>query len=377
MVHSIKKIVILGSTGSIGRQTLEVIRSLPDRFKVLGLAGGSNINLLKEQASEFRPEYIYCQNCHDTNACTARFIPMEEMASLPEADVIVVAAPGSTGLQPVLAAARTGKVIALANKESLVSAGEIVTATARENKAKILPVDSEHSAIWQCLSGEVTPPARIILTASGGPFRSLTKDEIDKVTPEQALRHPSWKMGVKVTIDSASLMNKGLEIIEARWLFDMPVRNIQVVIHPQSIIHSMVEFADGSLKAQLSRPDMRFPIQYALTYPERMTNHTLPRLNWAEVGKLDFEMPDMTRFPCLGLAISAGEEGKTYPAALCAADEVAVEMFLKGQISFGQIPELIAKVLDAHQSVASPSLDDILAADAWARRKVTELAGKL
>ncbi|MCF7634784.1 MAG: 1-deoxy-D-xylulose 5-phosphate reductoisomerase [Dehalococcoides mccartyi] len=377
MVHSIKNIVILGSTGSIGRQTLEVIHSLPDRFKVLGLAGGTNTNLLKEQTEQFRPKYFYCQNCHDTNACTARFIPMEEMAALPEADIVVVATPGSAGLQPVLAAARAGKVIALANKESLVSAGEIVTATAQENRAKILPVDSEHSAIWQCLSGEVTPPARIILTASGGPFRSLTKDEIAKVTPEQALKHPSWKMGTKVTIDSASLMNKGLEIIEARWLFDMPVRNIQVVIHPQSIIHSMVEFADGSLKAQLSRPDMRFPIQCALTYPERLTNLTLPRLNWAEIGKLDFEMPDMDRFPCLKLAISAGEEGKTFPAALCAADEVAVEMFLKGEIGFGQIPELIAKVLDAHQAVASPSLDDILAADAWARHKVTELAGKL
>jgi len=375
MVHSIKKVVILGSTGSIGRQTLEVIRSLPDHFKVLGLAGGANVNLLKEQAGEFRPEYIYCRDCHKESACNSRFIPMEEMAALPEADVIVVATPGGAGLQPVLAAAKAGKVIALANKESLVSAGEIVTGIVRENKAKLLPVDSEHSAIWQCLSGEVTPPSRIILTASGGPFRSLTKNEIDKVTPEQALKHPSWKMGLKVTIDSASLMNKGLEIIEARWLFDMHIQNIQVVIHPQSIIHSMVEFADGSLKAQLSRPDMRFPIQYALTYPERVVNHTLPRLNWAEVGKLDFEIPDMTRFPCLGLAISAGEEGKTFPAALCAADEVAVDLFLKGKISFGQIPELIAKVLDAHQPVSKPDIDDILAADAWARQKVTELAG--
>ncbi|PKH46952.1 1-deoxy-D-xylulose-5-phosphate reductoisomerase [Dehalococcoides mccartyi] len=229
MVHSIKKVVILGSTGSIGRQTLEVVRSLPDHFKVLGLAGGANVNLLKEQAGEFRPEYIYCRDCHKESACNSRFIPMEEMAALPEADVIVVATPGGAGLQPVLAAAKAGKVIALANKESLVSAGEIVTGIVRENKAKLLPVDSEHSAIWQCLSGEVTPPSRIILTASGGPFRSLTKNEIDKVTPEQALKHPSWKM-LKVTIDSASLMNKGLEIIEARWLFDMHIQNIQVVI---------------------------------------------------------------------------------------------------------------------------------------------------
>jgi 1-deoxy-D-xylulose-5-phosphate reductoisomerase len=266
MGTSIKNLVVLGSTGSIGRQTLDVIRALPQHFRVIALAAGSNVALLQEQAREFKPDYIWYDtpqpvppNIHGT------LLPLEEMAVLSSADCIVIATSGKAGLKATLAAARAGKNIALSNKESLVMAGEIIMAEAKNNGASILPVDSEHSAVWQCLRGE-TAPARIILTASGGPFKGFSREQLAGVTPEQALNHPSWKMGKKVTIDSATLMNKGLEIIEARWLFDVPVEKIDVVIHPQSIIHSMVEFADGSIKAQLSYPDMRLPIQYALTF---------------------------------------------------------------------------------------------------------------
>jgi 1-deoxy-D-xylulose-5-phosphate reductoisomerase len=296
------------------------------------------------------------------------------MAAHPQVDTVVIATSGSSGLNPTLAAVRAGKNIALANKESLVTAGQIIMSEAKANGARIMPIDSEHSAIWQCLEGETKPAAQIILTASGGPFRGCSPAQLEEVTAEQALKHPSWQMGEKVTIDSATLMNKGLEVIEAHWLFGIPFDNIRVLIHPQSIIHSIVEFIDGSAKAQLGCPDMRLPIQYALTYPERMSNPELPRLNWDTISSLDFEEPDMDTFPCLRLAIEAGEKGGTFPAVLCAADEVAVELFLSHRIKFSGIASLIEQVLEQHQPIARPTIDDIGTADAWARDKAIRLA---
>ena len=374
MGDSVKKIAILGSTGSIGQQTLDVIRALPGRFRVIGLTAGQNIELLTRQIEEFQPHFI---NYRDKNACPGgtdwQFLSAEDIACLPDVDTVVIASSGESGLNPTLAAVKAGKDIALANKESLVAAGEIITREARTSGARILPVDSEHSAIWQCLQGETQPPARIILTASGGPFRNYSVAELNEVTAEQALNHPSWRMGRKVTIDSATLMNKGLEIIEARWLFDMPVSDIQVVIHPQSIVHSMVEFADGAVKAQLSYPDMRLPIQYALTHPERLSNPGLPRLDWNNIRELTFEPPDLDTFTCLRLAVEAAVKGGTYPAVLCAADEVAVELFLAGRIKFTDIARLVEETLSGHEPVTRPDIEAITAADSWARNKVHQI----
>ncbi len=381
MVDAVKRVAVLGSTGSIGRQTLEVIRAMPQRFRVVGLAAGKNLDLLAEQVEEFKPEFIgYPPEATDTELLKRTvdiknsFLPLDEMAASPKVDIVVMATSGKAGLRPTLAALRAGKDIALANKESLVSAGEILIVEAKKGGARILPVDSEHSAIWQCLGGESQEAARIILTASGGPFRQFSFEQLAEVTVAQALRHPSWRMGKKVTIDSATLMNKGLEIIEAHWLFSMPYDRIDVLVHPQSIIHSMVEFIDGSIKAQLSYPDMRLPIQYALSYPERLANPQLPRLDWALVKNLDFELPDYDRFPCLQLAIEAGKQGGTYPAVLCAADEVAVELFLAGRIRFTDIAGLIERTLEQHQLVAKPSLEEIEAADTWARGTLLKTA---
>jgi 1-deoxy-D-xylulose-5-phosphate reductoisomerase len=292
------------------------------------------------------------------------------MAALPEADIIVIALPGMAGLRPVMAATKAGKIIALANKESLVSAGEIILAEALKSGAQIRPVDSEHSAIWQCLAGEISPPEKLILTASGGPFRSYNRTELAEVTASEALRHPSWLMGHKVTVDSATLMNKGLEVIEAHYLFQMPYQQIEVVIHPQSLIHSMVAFADGTIKAQLGPPDMRLPIQYALSYPARWDNQATSRLDFKRVNCLDFEPPDEARFPCLRLAIEAGKKGGTYAAVLCAADEAVVELFLESQIRFNDIPILIEEVLSKHQPNSQPEIDDIYRAADWAREEV-------
>ncbi|MCX7911495.1 MAG: 1-deoxy-D-xylulose-5-phosphate reductoisomerase, partial [Dehalococcoidales bacterium] len=288
---------------------------------------------------------------------------------------VVIATSRTVAIRATVAAARSGKTIALANKESLVAAGEIVMREARRSGARILPVDSEHSAIFQCLKGERKPPHRIILTASGGPFLKLGKTEIQNATAAQALRHPSWRMGKKVTVDAASLMNKGLEVIEAHWLFNMPFDRITVLVHPQSIVHSMVEFADGSVKAQMGYPDMRLPIQYALTYPERLKNENLPRLDWVSLKSLTFDLPDTERFPCLELAVRAGKAGGTMPSVLAAADDVAVELFLAQRIRFGDIPDVLGRVLAAHRNIFRPSLEDILEAMRWAREKTFELAG--
>jgi len=374
MSDTVKRLAVLGSTGSIGQQTLDIVRAFSERFEIIGLAAGGNLDLLLQQVKEFKPNFVYHlggQNQSLSEDC--RYISMEEMTALPEVDIVVIATSGSSGLSPTLAAIRAGKDIALSNKESLVTAGEIIMKEAEDNVARILPVDSEHSAIWQCLEGEATPASRIILTASGGPFLNYSTAKLADVTAEQALQHPSWQMGKKVTIDSATLMNKGLEVIEAYWLFSMPFENISVLVHPHSIIHSIVEFSDGSAKAQLSCPDMHLPIQYALTYPERLPNPSLPKIDWSLISHLDFREPDLITFPCLNLAIEAGKKGGTYPAVLCAADEVAVELFLSRRIKFLDIPALIQQVLDKHQPIAHPAIEEITAADTWAKEKAREL----
>lgn len=369
LVPRMKKIVVLGSTGSIGRQTLDVVRAFPERLQVIGLACGDNLSLLQQQAAEFGPAFLWCGSASGAGeAGAAQWVGPEEMASHPDADVVVVATSGRAGLMATLAAVRAGRTVALANKEVLVAAGEIVMAETRSHGGTILPIDSEHSAIWQSLAGEERGDiARLVLTASGGPFRLKSAAELAAVTAEDALRHPTWEMGAKVTIDSATLMNKGMEVIEAHWLFGVPYSRIEVVVHPQSVIHSIVDFVDGSSKAQLSMPDMRLPIQYALTYPERWDGPFRRDIDYAELRSLEFERVDTERFPCLKLAMEAGEKGGTYPAVLSAADEVAVGLFLGGRIGFPGIADLVSRVLDAHSCVADPTIDDIVAADTWAR----------
>ncbi len=375
MGNAVKRLAILGSTGSIGQQTVDVVRTFPHRFHIVGLTAGENIDLLARQINEFKPRFVYYKNCRQDQKqdrladAKYKLLSLEEIAGHPDVDVVVVATSGKLGLSATLAAIKAGKTVALANKEALVMAGEIITGLANLHGAQILPIDSEHSAIWQCLNNEKQPAAQLILTGSGGPFRNYSLAQLKKVTVEEALNHPSWRMGRKITIDSATLMNKGLEVIEAHWLFNMPYENINVVIHPESIIHSMVEFRDSSVKAQLSCPDMRLPIQYALAYPDRLSNPKLPRLDWSSISNLSFEQPDLYKFPCLRLAIEAGEKGGTYPAVLCAADEMAVGLFLAQRIKFVDIAKLIEQALEQHQPITSPSLEEILVADDWARQK--------
>ena len=373
------RIAILGSTGSIGRQTLDVIREHPQRFTVVGLAGGTNTTLLEDQCREFKPTAVCCSDkqqhmtLKSAAGPKARWASMEEMASRPDVDVVVAATAGAAGLGPTLAALRTGKAVALANKEVLVMAGNIVTREAERGRGQLRPVDSEHSAIWQCLWGEdIASVERVILTASGGAFRDRPVRDLDDVTPREALRHPTWDMGRKVTIDSATLMNKGFEAIEARWLFDIPMDRVQIVMHRESIVHSMVEFSDGSVKAQLGEPDMRLPIQLALTYPERLESQAVPRLSLSRTKTLHFDDPDLGRYPCLRLALEAGGKGGTWPAVLSAADEIAVEQFALGAISFTDIAKVVDSALSAHSGTADPDLEAVLEADAWARRHALE-----
>jgi 1-deoxy-D-xylulose-5-phosphate reductoisomerase len=372
-VGVVKKIAILGSTGSIGQQTLDVVRALPDELKVVALTGNKNLKLLEKQIKEFRPK-MFCSSAKPDVSYGGQFLPLHEIASHPEVDFVILATVGKAGLSTALAALRAGKTLALASKEVLVMAGEIILREASIHHAQILPIDSEHSAIWQCLQGEETKPRRLLLTASGGPFYRYSDAQLAEVTPEQALRHPVWKMGKKVTIDSATLMNKGLEVIEAHWLFSFPFGSIEIVIHPQSIVHSMVEFMDGSLKAQLSWPDMRLPIQYALSYPQRWPNPELPSVDWNKINSLNFEPVDYDRFPCLKLAVEAGKSGGTCPAALCAADEVAVDLFLSHRIRFTDIAKIVQRTLEQHRNISRPSLEDVLAADDWAREYATGLS---
>jgi 1-deoxy-D-xylulose-5-phosphate reductoisomerase len=374
MDHSVTGVAILGSTGSIGRQALDVIRSLPGRFRVVALAGGNNRTLLEDQAREFHPSYVWCQDeAHhmDLKAAagrTARWATMEEMASDNAVDIVVVGTSGNAGLMPTLAALKAGKAVALANKEVLVMAGHIVTRAAEDGRGELRPVDSEHSAIWQCLWGEdIATVEKVILTASGGAFRDLSPAELARVTVQQALRHPTWDMGRKITIDSATLMNKGFEAIEARWLFNVPMERISIVMHRESIVHSMVEFTDGSVKAQLGEPDMRLPILCALTYPDRTASAEVPKLNLARTRSLTFADPDLGQYPCLRLALDAGARGGTWPVALAAADEVAVEGFMQGAVAFTDIARIVDATLSAHAGRADPSLAEVLEADDWAR----------
>jgi 1-deoxy-D-xylulose-5-phosphate reductoisomerase len=391
----VKQLVILGSTGSIGQQTLDVVAALPTRLAVLGLAAGRQVDLLLAQVQRFRPRYVAADDAaalaahgDELRALGVRILSAAELATVPEADVVVAAMVGTAGLEPVLAALAAGKDVALANKEAIVAAGPLLADLARARGARILPVDSEPSAIWQCLLGEggedggtasapsapclatltgLAPASRaierLILTASGGAFRDWPLADLARVRPEDALRHPTWQMGPKITVDAATMMNKGLEIIEAHWLFGVPYERIDVLLHRESIVHSLVAFVDGSVKAQCSLPDMRLPIQYALTYPERVARPAATHLDLAAIGCLTFCRVPLERYPCLRLAREAGERGGTYPAALSAANEEAVARFLAGEVAFTDIAPLVAAALDAHVPTWQPELADILAAD--------------
>ena len=381
-----KAISILGSTGSIGCNTLKVIEHLGN-YRVVALAAGRNIPKLAEQIARFRPEIVSCENdaCVDDLRASLRSLDVSEpkivfgeeglvaVATHQDAEIVVSAAVGSVGFIPTLRAIEAGKRIALANKETLVMAGELMTRAAVESGAEIIPVDSEHNAIHQCLRGERRSEVkRLILTASGGPFRTWAADEIERATPCEALAHPNWSMGDKITVDSATLMNKGLEVIEARWLFGFDVDQISVVVHPQSAVHSMIEMIDGSIIAQLGVTDMRHPIQYALTYPDRQTSDLSP-LDLAKIGALTFEEPDIERFPCLRLAFDALKAGGTMPAALNAANEVSVNAFLQKRIAFGDISRINRAVIDSHKAVLADTIDAVLNADGSARQAAEKL----
>ncbi len=371
-----KRIVVLGSTGSIGTQTLDVVRALPEHFEVVGLAAGGNTELLSRQIAEFAPRTYNCASGPGDFPAppSSEWADLESMVTAPDVDLVMMATTGSVGLGPTLAALRAGKEVALSNKEVIIMAGELVMATAAAHDGPILPVDSEPSAIWQCIRGEALPVKRLIITASGGPFRTRPLEELDAVTPEQALKHPTWVMGKKITIDSSTLMNKGFEVIESRWLFDVPFEQIEVVVHAQSVVHSMVEFADRSVKAQMGPPDMRLPIQYAMAYPERLPSDALPVYDPLAYPSLTFEPLDQARYPCFVTALEAGKQGGTYPAVLSAADEEAVRLFLDGRIPFTGIHRVVAETLSAHEGAGDATLESILDADEWARRTAREVA---
>lgn len=385
-----KRLAIIGSTGSIGQNTLRVVEHFSDRFKVFALAANSTAGLLAEQTAAFRPHVVAINNgahieefrnrCRELGVSIPEVVTGEaglrQIASASEVDIVVSAAVGAAGIHPTYSAVASGKTVALANKEAMVIAGELLRKTASGTGSRIIPVDSEHSAIDQCLrSGQRSEVRRLILTASGGPFRETPAEKFPSITPEEALKHPTWQMGRRITIDSATLMNKGLEVIEARWLFDVAPEKIDIMVHPQSVMHSMVEFVDGSIVGQLGTADMRTPIQYALTYPDRLSS-PLPPLDWTSVAKLDFTMPDRKKFPCIDLAYRAIAMGGTAPAVLNAADEVAVQAFLDRKIPFPSIPKVIAASLDAHKLTPADNLTAIIEADAWARKYTLSLWGR-
>ncbi len=381
-----KQISILGSTGSIGCNTLRVVDSLRDQFSVAALGAGTNVELLAEQIQQFHPRLVAVAdeahaeklrqilsgtNLSETPRITTGVEGLCEVALYEGVEIVIGAVVGALGLLPVYRALEAGRRVALANKETLVIAGELMTRAAEKSGAELLPVDSEHNALHQCLRGEhAAEVKRLILTASGGPFRTASREVIEKATPAQALQHPTWRMGDKITIDSATMMNKGLEVIEARWLFNRSADEIDIIVHPQSVVHSMVEFVDGSVIAQLGVTDMRHAIQYALTYPARQAAE-LPPLNLATSGNLEFHDPDPVRFPCIALAYDALRTGGTMPAVLNAANEIAVAAFLKEQIKFGQIPELIRAACEAHDAQPVNDLETVLQADEWARQWVS------
>ena len=374
-----QRIVILGATGSIGESALKVARDIPERMQIVGLAANSNAEKLAAAANETRAPAVCLVDETKIDALkrALEYKPrifsgdaaLREIACLTDADMVLVAIVGTGGLRPALAAIEAGKDLAVASKEILVMAGEIVMREARENGVHVLPVDSEHNAIFQCMEGKSSLDIRrIILTASGGPFRETPRKDFDSITPGQALKHPTWNMGPKITIDSATLFNKGLEMIEAHWLFDVEMERVEVVIHPQSIVHSMVEFTDGSTLAQLSYSDMCFPIQYAVTWPNRVPN-TLPPLDFSKLSKLEFFTPRYDDFPALNLARRAGETGGTLPAVMNAANEIAVAAFLDQQVRFPEIWYVVEEVMNRHSAIAHPNLDAILEADQWARNE--------
>lgn len=378
-----KYISLLGATGSIGTQTLDVIKHNPESFQLVAFSSGKNIELTKKIISEFQPYFVAVADKQDCDQLKQEFPAVQfsygqeglvEAAVYPKADILVNAVLGSVGLQPTLQAIEANKTIAIANKETLVTAGHLVMEAAKRNNVAVLPVDSEHSAIFQCLQGEQEKNIeRLIVTASGGSFRELARADLKHVTREDALNHPNWSMGAKITIDSATMMNKGLEVIEAHWLFSLPYDKIDVLLHKESIIHSMVEFHDSSVMAQLGSPDMRVPIQYALTYPDRILLQGANRLDLASIGKLHFQEMDFDRFRCLRYAYEAGRAGGTLPTVLNAANEIAVAKFLAGEISFLQIEELIEQAINNHQNIANPSLAVIQEVDLETRKKVSTL----
>jgi len=386
-----KNIAVLGSTGSIGRNTLEVVRNLNRNgfpVSVKYISANSNVELLIQQIEEFKPKAAVIFNETSFEDLKSRSLNhkceilsgqagINEIASRDDFELVVNALVGFSGLIPTIEAIKHGKDIALANKESLVVAGELIYSMLRESKSHLLPIDSEHSAILQCLQGEpIVEVSRLILTASGGPFRELSKEEMNSVTVAQALKHPNWVMGNKITIDSATLMNKGFEIIEAKWLFNIEAENIDVLIHPQSIIHSMVEFTDGSVKAQLGVPDMKVPIQYALTYPGRVKSD-FPRIDFKQLKNLTFDEPDLEKFECLKLAYDVIKSGGSYPIVLNGANEAAIDLFLKEKIRFTDIPALIKSAMDKHENHVSPSLENIVSIDSWSRKFVYDSAAEL
>jgi len=378
-----KGVSILGSTGSVGKNVLRTLDAFPDRFRVIGLAAGANVDCLAEQVARYRPRVVSVVSDEallalgrrvDLSGCRAAVgeAGMVAVATHPEARVVVASAVGAVGLVPTYRALEAGKDVALANKETLVMAGALMMAEARARGGRVLPIDSEHCALHQCLDGRQPEEVRrLVLTASGGPFRSRPRDTFDSVTREEALNHPTWSMGRKITIDSATLMNKGLEVIEAHWLFGVEQARIDVLIHPQSVVHSMVEFVDGTVMAQLGVTDMRMPIQYALSHPERWPS-PLPGLDFTRGMRLDFDVPDHARFPCLGLAYRALQAGGSLPAVLNAANEEAVAAFLEDRISFNAIPETIAEVMDAHPATTVRDLEAVIEADGWARARARE-----
>lgn len=378
-----KQIAILGSTGSIGKQALDVIASHPDEYEVYALTANNSVDLLIEQAIRFQPEAVVIANEQHypklKEALSSYPVKVyagadaiNQIVKADPIDIVLASMVGFAGLCPTIEAIKSGKVIALANKETMVVAGELVTSLALEYKAPILPVDSEHSAIFQCLSGENSPVEKILLTASGGPFRNFNRSRLETVTKIQALKHPNWDMGAKITIDSASMMNKGFEVIEAKWLFGVPYDKIQVLVHPQSVIHSMVQFADGAVKAQLGAPDMRVPIQYAFSYPYRLKSD-FPRVDFTRLGQLTFEEPDMESFRNLALAYKALEKGGNMPCILNAANEVCVAAFLQDRIGFLQMSDVIAQTMERVPFLRESSIDDYIATDAESRRVAASL----
>ena len=383
-----KKVAILGSTGSVGVNTLEVMRHFPGCFQVTGLGAGRNIDLLREQALEFRPKKVSVaepslaeQLQRDLKSEGIEVgcgeAGLNEISSDSETDLVVSAMVGAAGFIPTLRAISCGKDVALANKETLVVAGPIIAGEAANKKARLLPIDSEHSAIWQCLEGQRKEAVRkLILTASGGPFLRRDISSFESITIDEALDHPNWRMGKKITIDSATLMNKGLEMIEAHYLFDEPASKLDVIIHPQSVVHSMVEFVDGSVIAQMGTADMRIPIQLALTYPERWEN-SWPSINLRQIGSLEFYEPDLQKFPCLKLAKDALDLGGSMTAVLNAANEVAVESFLAGKISFSLIPHVVQSTMEKHETRANPGMEDVLEADRWARERANRSVAQM